>query len=76
MATVTIPKKEYQNIARRQIVLEKELAFLKNIFLEAEESFIRPAALRRWERISRALDRGRGRSFTSVKEVRQWLKEL
>ena len=76
MTTITIPKKEYENITQRQIILERELAFLKRVILETEESFIRPAVLRRWERISRALDRGSGRSFSSIKEMRRWLKEL
>lgn len=76
MNTVTIPKKEYQNIAQRQVLLEKELAFFKKIVLEAEDGFIRPTILRRWERISRTLDHGGGRSFASIKEMRQWLRKL
>jgi len=76
MTTVTIPKKEYQSLARRQILVEKEIAFLNKVVFETEESFIRPATLRRWERLSRTLDRGAGRSFNSVKEMRRWLKAL
>ena len=48
--------------------------FLKS--QEAEEENIRPVVLRRWEKISRDLDRGRGRSFDSAKEVKKWLKHL
>lgn len=76
MNTVTIPKKEYQDIASRQIFLEKEVAILKRVVLKSEEDFIEPAALRRWEKISRAMDGGGGRSFASAKEMKRWLKEL
>ena len=76
MNTVTIPKKEYQGIANRQIFLEKEIAILKRFVLKYEEDFIEPAALRRWEKISRTMDRGGGRPFASAKEMKRWLKKL
>lgn len=76
MTTITIPKKEYQNIIQRQSFLEKELAFLKKSLLEFDEANIKPSALRRWERISRELDRGQGRYFFSVGEMKKWLKRL
>lgn len=76
MTTITIPKKEYQHITRRQILLEKELSFLKKVVFATEEDFIRGAMLRRWEQVSRSLDQGAGRSFASMKEMKQWLKKL
>jgi len=65
MTTIIIPKKEYQNIIQRQSFIEKELAFLKKSLLELDEVNIKPSVLRRWERISRELDQGKGRAFSS-----------
>jgi len=76
MNTITIPKKEYQNIIQRQSFIEKEMAFLKKSFLEFNEVNIKPSVLQRWERISRELDRGHGRSFFSVEEMKEWLRKI
>ena len=76
MVTVTIPKKQYQNIIQRQSLLEKEMGALRKILFELDEINIKPSALRRWERISRDLDRGLGRSFSSFKGMKEWLKNL
>lgn len=76
MTTITIPKKEYQNIIQRQSFIEKEMAFLRKTLFELDEVNIKPSVLRRWERISRELDRGQGRSFSSFKGMKEWLKRL
>ncbi|MBI4159732.1 hypothetical protein HY504_01065 [Candidatus Wolfebacteria bacterium] len=76
MATITIPKKQYRNILDRQLLIEKEMAFLKKNILAFDEANIRSSVLSRWEHISRKLDRGEGRSFSSLKEMRGWLKSL
>jgi len=76
MATITIPKKEYQNIVQRQLLLEKEILLLKKGLLQSDEALIRPAILKRWERISRDLDKGKGRSFNSPKEMKGWLRTI
>jgi hypothetical protein len=76
MATITIPKKEYQNIIQRQSLLEKEMSFLRKILFEMDEINIKPSVLRRWERISRELDSGQGRSFSSFREMKGWLRNL
>jgi len=71
-----ITEREYKNLVQRQAKVEGDLNILKKIvLLEAEEENIRPVVLRRWEKISRDLDRGRG-SFDSAKEVKKWLKHL
>ena len=73
----TITEREYKNLVQRQAKVEGDLNILKKIvLLEAEEENIRPVVLRRWEKISRDLDRGRGRSFDSAKEVKKGLKHL
>lgn len=76
MSTITIPKKEYQNIIQRQSFLEKEMGFLRKTLFELDEINIKPSVLRRWERISHELDRGQGHSFSSFREMKEWLKNL
>lgn len=73
----TITQKEYQHILRRQEKMEAEFDVVKKILAaEIQEEKIRPAVLKRWERISRDMDQGKGRAFSSVKEMRQWLRKL
>ena len=75
MATIT--QKEYTSLVRRQERIEAELGILKKIVRqEIAEGEIKPAILRKWERISRNLDRGQGRSFTSFGDMQRWLKKL
>ena len=75
MNIVTIPKKEYEELLRRQKKTERELSILKNIVeSEMDETGIYPVVLKRWEHISNMMDRGKGRSFSSVKEMKKWLK--
>lgn len=76
MNTITIPKKEYQNIIQRQSLIEKEMVFLRKTIFEIDEINIKPSVLRRWERISHELDRGQGRSFSSLKGMKEWLGSL
>lgn len=73
---ITIPKNEYQDIIRRQFQIEKELKILKKAVLKSDENYIYSFALKKWERISNDLDQGKGRFFTSVKEMEKWLKNL
>jgi len=59
----------------RQERTEKELGALKEVVRAALiEEQIRPSVLKRWERISRDIDRGKGRFFRSIDEVNKWLK--
>ena len=75
MATIT--GKDYRHLIQRQVKVEREVAVLKELFRqEADEKRIRPAVLKRWERISRDLDRGKGRVFHSVNAMSRWLNNL
>lgn len=77
MNTITIPKKDYTTLVRRQQKVERELDVLKKIVQhEIREEQIHPSIAKRWERISSDLDRDKGRSFSSVKEMKKWLKQL
>ncbi|MEK9171862.1 MAG: hypothetical protein AAB782_01350 [Patescibacteria group bacterium] len=72
-----ITSREYKHLLRRQERIERELGVLSEVIKqEAGEALIRHAVLKRWERISRDLDQGRGRSFSSPVEMRRWLKQL
>lgn len=72
-----ITKKEYQHLVKRQEKIEEELNVMKRIlWIESDEEKIRPAVLKRWEKISRDMDRGKGRVFTSVSEMKKWLENL
>jgi len=72
-----ITSQEYKHLVRRQERIERELGVLREVVKqEAGEALIRPAVLRRWERISRDLDRGKGKTFSSPAEMQQWLKQL
>ncbi|OGF69023.1 hypothetical protein A3H65_01865 [Candidatus Giovannonibacteria bacterium RIFCSPLOWO2_02_FULL_45_14] len=73
----TMIKKEYKEILRRQNKLEMELELIKKTVLANDESNIKPSVLKRWDRISRDMDRGKvGRTFNSVQEAKKWLKNL
>lgn len=77
MPTVVISKKEYKELLQRQEKIEGDLRVLKEIVRsDVDESRIRPAVLKKWERISRDLDRGKGRSFASMKEMKSWLARV
>ena len=76
MPTIAIAPKEYKGLVKRQEKVEAELDILKRIILLDEEKLLRPSVLKRWERISGDLDRGKGRVFDSVAEMRNWLKNL
>ena len=77
MNTITLPKKEYKNLVKRQYRVEKELATLREVVRdEIEEKRIRPSVLKRWDKISRDLDKGKGRTFTSLSSMRKWLKSV
>ena len=77
METVTIPKKEYQNLIKRQEKVEIELDTVKKILrYEVDEKQIKPAVLKRWEKISRDLDKDNGHSFYSLKDMKEWLQNL
>ena len=77
MVIATITKKEYEVLLKRQEKVEEELGIMKKVlWIVSDEEKIRPSILKRWEKISRRLDRGEGRSFTSAKEMKKWLKSL
>lgn len=76
MATNT-SEKQYKRLVERQERVERELAALKVVIKEqAEDSLILPSALKKWKRISKDLDSGKGRVFKSSTGVKAWFKNL
>ena len=72
-----ITQKNYQNIVRRQNKIEDEIDTLKRLIIaEIREESIRPSVLKKWDKISRDIDRGNGRAFQSAMEMKNWLKTL
>jgi len=71
MAVAT--QNKYTEVLRRQEKLEREFDVLKKAILATDEANIRPTTLKRWERISSDLDRGKGRQFSSLRDMKKWL---
>ena len=72
-----ITQKGYKHLIQRQARVEREVEILRQLVeRQADEANVRPAVLKRWERISQDLDRGKGRRFTSARAARAWLKRL
>lgn len=77
MKSGTVTKREYETLVARQRRLEQEISLLKEIVqTDLEGERIRPEVIRRLDRLSRELDGGKGRSFSSLAEMRRWLKRL
>ena len=77
MQTLTIPKKEYHRLVRRQEKIEKDMRLVKEILWdEMSDERIKLEVLKRWERISGDLDRGKGKTFSSPQTMRLWLHNL
>ena len=72
----TITQTEYRKLVQRQERVEKELHTLKEVVRRETEEYINPSTIKRWERISRDLDNGKGRAFSSVTKMNQWLKNF
>ena len=73
---VTIITQQLYNLSRRQEKIEKELALLKKAVLADDERLIDPKILKKWEQMSHDLDRKKSRSFSSVSEMKKWLKNI
>lgn len=74
--STTITTRKLNNLFRRQENMEKEISLLKETVLSDEERYIRPEVLKKWERISRNMDKRERRSFASISAMRKWLAAL
>ena len=74
--TITIDKKAYQELLKKQAGIEAEVSTLKEAVLELSKNEIKPAVTRRLERQSRILDNGGGKRFPNLKGLKIYLKNL
>ncbi len=73
----TITQKEYKDMISRQSKIEAAIdALSKVVASEIDDSRIKLTVLKRWDRISKDLDNGRGRFFSSAGEAKKWLRSL
>lgn len=75
-STVTIDRKAYQELLKKQASIEAEVFVLKEAVLELSKNEIKPAVVKRLESQSRILDKGGGRRFLNLKELKTHLKNL
>ena len=76
METVTINKKALRNLVKKQEAVSEEGKALRGIVLELAKDEVRPAVIKRLEKVSKSLDRGEGRSFSSLRTFKTYLRAL
>jgi hypothetical protein len=76
MTTITIPKKEYQDVIRGQRDILSRLDFLQKVVIETSRDEIDPRVILRLEKISSNLDKGKGKRFSSITSFKNYLKKL
>ena len=76
MNTITIPKKEYQQLARKQAQTAAQVSVLREIVKRLVQDELRPAYVKKLEKQSVALDNGKGKYFNTLKQFRSYLAAL
>lgn len=72
-----ITQERYKNLIKRQQRVEEELDIVKKILREEiGEGQIKPSVLKRWERISKELDQGKGHRFSLARDALLRLRNL
>lgn len=73
---VTIDKKTYQQLLKKQIGIEAEVSILREAVLELSKDEIKPTVIKRLERQSMILDKGGGKHFSNLRELKNHLKNF
>lgn len=76
MTVITIPKKEYTELKKKQAQTEQQVALLRKIVEQLTRDEVKPAYLKKLERQSAALDAGKGKRFDTLKQFRSYLAAL
>lgn len=76
MATITIPKKEYQQLVKKQAQMAEQVSFLSQIVERLAQDELQPAYIKKLERHSAFLDAGKGKYFDTLKQFRSYLATL
>ena len=76
MNTVSIPRIEYQNILKTQKELRSKVAVIENIISDSLLDEVSQKYAKKLERISSEMDKGKGVRFSSVREMKRYLRAL
>ncbi|MEK9209433.1 MAG: hypothetical protein AAB926_01225 [Patescibacteria group bacterium] len=76
MTTITISKNEYLKIIKTQEKLEEKLDLLQKMFKEEIQDEIRPEYVKKLDRIDAEIDKGKGVKFSSISEMKKYLRSL
>jgi len=78
MTTITIPIKEYKESIQIQKSILSRLDLLQKAVFENSKYYydINPSLLKRYEKISLDLDKGKGKKFSSFSSFKKYLKDL
>jgi len=76
MATVTITKKEYQHLVKRQEKIETQLSSLFRIVQEELADEVTDEYRKKLDRWSEKIDKGAGRRFSNAQEMKKYLRSL
>ncbi|MBA3047474.1 hypothetical protein KKC83_00810 [Patescibacteria group bacterium] len=76
MQTAAITKTEYKKILKNQELLQAQLNNLQKIVFEEVREYIKPSAIKRWEKISQGMDKGKGKRFSNSASLKSYLQKL
>lgn len=76
MTTITIPKKEYLDLKRKQEQIVSEIFLLKAAIREVAKDELHPSFVKKLEKQSKLLDRGEGKLFSNFGAFRKYLRVL
>lgn len=76
MDIITIPKTEYRKLLDNQRKLQIRINAMQRIIEDQLREEIRPEVLRKIEKRSKAMDGGAGIKLKSVKEIKEFFRNL
>ena len=76
MPTITVDRKTINNLIKKQEATNREIRVLKDIIFEIAKDEIRPTVVKRFSKISKELDKNRGRRFGSFSAFKTYIRNL
>lgn len=76
MNSKTITQTEYKKLLEDQKELRSNVGELKKIILEVASEELKPSVIKRLERRSRDIDRGKGKRFNNLTSLKSYLARL
>ncbi len=79
MSTETISKTEYNSLLRDHQKLVTKVSLLESLvgdLVQDEGEEVNPIYLKKWEKINKEMDKGKGRRFKTVASFKKYLKNL